>query len=294
LKIAEGCSRHCTYCIISKLRGRQKSRPQAAIVEEARALIANGAKEVTLVAQETTAYGQDLAPPGSLSQLLNHLAGLDPAVWIRCLYGHPESFGPDVIEAIATHTNLCSYVDIPIQHAAAPILKRMGRRYTYQDLLRLFDALRDRVPDIALRTTVLVGFPGETETEFDQLKHFLVQVRFDHLGVFAYSDADDLASHRLSGHVDAGLAQDRLDELMALQRDVSAQKLTRYLGRQLDVLIEERQEDGFWMGRTMYQAPEVDGVTFVRTPANHVFEIGTFVKATILESMDYDLVAEVI
>lgn len=292
LKIAEGCSRHCTYCIIPKLRGRQKSHPQETLLQEARTLVAHGARELTLVAQETTAYGRDLQPPADLAQLLNRLAAQDPSVWIRLMYGHPESIRPEVMEAIARHANLCSYVDIPIQHAAAGVLRRMGRRYTDQDLLRLFEALRRRVPDVALRTTVLVGFPGETEDDFAQLKAFVSQVRFDHLGVFAYSDAEDLPSHGLDGHVDGRLAQERLDELMALQRDISAENLARYLGRSLDVLIEERQEDGFWMGRSMYQGPEVDGVTFVRPSTQHTLAVGALVRTRIVESMDYDLIAE--
>jgi ribosomal protein S12 methylthiotransferase len=294
LKIAEGCDRHCTYCIIPKLRGRQHSRPLATLMEEARALIVGGARELTLVAQESTAYGRDMDPPGDLAALLHALAGLDPSVWIRVMYGHPESISPEMIQALAGHDNLCPYLDIPIQHAAAGVLKRMGRGYREQELLRLFDSIRRAVPDVALRTTVLVGFPGESDADFEQLKAFISRVRFDHLGVFAYSDGEDLPSHRLDGHVAPQLAQDRLDELMALQRDISARNLTRYLGRTLDVLIEAREADGYWMGRNAYQAPEVDGVTFVRPPDQAAqLAVGAVVPVRIVETMDYDLTAEV-
>lgn len=292
LKIAEGCSRHCTYCIIPKLRGRQKSRPMETILTEARALIDAGARELTLVAQETTAYGEDLSPPGHLSALLTALAGVDPGVWIRLMYGHPESLALETVQALAGHANICPYLDLPIQHASETVLRRMGRRYNDQSLLRLFETLRAKVPGIALRTTVLVGFPGESEADFEHLKAFITKVRFDHLGVFAYSDADDLPSHRLAGHVPAKLAQARVDELMAVQRDISAENLTRHLGRTLEVLVEERQEDGFWMGRSLYQGPEVDGVTFVRPSSTASLAVGARVPVRVVECMDYDLIAE--
>ncbi len=295
LKIAEGCSRHCTYCIIPKLRGRQRSRPLETILEEARVLIADGARELTLVAQETTAYGRDLDPPGDMAGLLGSLAGLERSVWIRVMYGHPESITPEMIRAIAEHDNICPYLDIPIQHAAEGVLKRMGRRYQAEELLLLFDGLRRAIPDVALRTTVLVGFPGESENDFEQLKRFVAQVGFDHLGVFAYSDAEDLPSHRLDEHVAPEVAEARCDELMAMQRDISAHNLTRYLGRNLNVLIEAREEDGFWMGRTVFQAPEVDGLTFIRPPGpDRTMAVGEVVPVRIVESMDYDLIAEVI
>lgn len=292
LKIAEGCSRHCTYCIIPKLRGRQKSRPMQTILGEARELIDAGVRELTLVAQESTAYGHDLAPPGNLAELLRALAGLDSQVWVRVMYGHPESLAPETIQALAEHPNLCPYLDLPIQHASESVLRRMGRRYNDQSLLRLFEGLRAKVPGIALRTTVLVGFPGESEADFEQLKAFIAKVRFDHLGVFAYSDAEDLPAHGLAGHVPAKLAQARVDELMAVQRDISAENLTRYLGQTLTVLVEERQEDDFWMGRSIYQGPEVDGVTFIRPCAAAPLAVGAKVLVRVVECMDYDLIGE--
>ncbi|MBR9980184.1 MAG: 30S ribosomal protein S12 methylthiotransferase RimO [Desulfatitalea sp.] len=298
LKIAEGCSRHCTYCIIPRLRGRLKSRPRATLLTEARTLIAAGARELTLVAQDTTAYGTDQAPPDDLAHLLEALAGVDPTVWIRFMYGHPESLAPAVLHTLAAHPNLCPYLDLPIQHASTRILRRMGRRYTDSDLLRLLESIRATVPDVALRTTVLVGFPGETDDDFDRLTGFIQKAGFDHLGVFAYSDADDLPSHHLDGHVEPAVAQERLDEVMALQQHISAQRLMRHSGRQTQVLLEEPPgEDGLWIGRTQHQAPEVDGVTFVRPPATPVpghrpFVCGAIVPVRIVETLDYDLIAE--
>ncbi len=296
LKIAEGCSRHCTYCIIPKLRGRQKSRPVDTLCQEARALIAAGARELTLVAQETTAYGRDLVPPADLAGLLDAVARIDDSVWVRCMYGHPESMTQEVMRAMAEHANICPYLDIPVQHAATGVLRRMGRAYDRDGLLRLFEAIRARIPDVALRTTVLVGFPGETDDDFKQLKAFISAVGFEHLGVFAYSDAQDLPSHRLDHRVDAGIAQARLAELMALQQDLSAESLTKYQGRRMPVLIEEGpQEDGAWIGRTRYQAPEVDGFTLIRpTPAAAQLSQGRLVQVRIIETLDYDLIAEVV
>ncbi len=294
LKIAEGCSRHCTYCIIPKLRGRRKSRPLATLLQEARGLIAAGVKELTLVAQDTTAYGHDLTPPDDLTHLLEALAALDPSIWVRLMYGHPESLRPSVVQALAAHPNLCAYLDLPIQHASTPVLQRMGRHYSDTDLLRLFDTIRAGVPDIALRTTVLVGFPGETDADFEQLKRFIEQVRFDHLGVFAYSDAEDLPSHKLKNHVPPGLARERVDEIMQIQQFVSAANLERQLGWETTVLLEESpQGDDMWIGRTRRQAPEVDGVTFVRPPASaKPLVVGTFAPIRIVETLDYDLIAE--
>ncbi len=200
LKIAEGCSRGCTFCIIPKLRGKQKSRPLEDIVDEASGLIAAGVKELTLVAQETTAYGSDLKNGPNLAKLMSSLADLDPSVWIRFLYGHPQSMTSDVIAAVANHSNICPYFDIPIQHAGDALLKRMGRHYGGEDLVRLFNDIRLQLPGAALRTTVLVGFPGETEADVDQLVEVMTRVQFDHLGVFLYSDAEDLPSHSLEPH----------------------------------------------------------------------------------------------
>jgi ribosomal protein S12 methylthiotransferase len=294
IKIAEGCARHCTYCIIPKLRGRQKSRPPEAIEAEAKALIAGGVKELTLVAQETTAYGRDGDSGYGLADLLERLAVLDETVWIRFLYGHPQSLGQNVLDTVARFDNLCPYFDIPIQHASTAVLRRMGRRYSTGDLLRLFDAIRTAVPEAVLRTTVLLGFPGETESDFEQLIQFIDQVKFDHLGAFAYSDAVDLASHHLEGHVDGTVADHRVEDLMLHQIDISSRNLTRYLGRDLDVLVEEGPEEGVWKGRSLFQAPEVDGQVLIHVDDATTVKLiaGTIIPVRIVETLEYDLVAQ--
>jgi len=290
LKIAEGCSRGCTFCVIPKLRGRQKSRPLKAIAAEAQALIAAGAKELTLVAQETTAYGNDLAEGNDLAALLRTLAALHPSVWIRFLYGHPQTITPGLIRTVASFANLCPYFDIPIQHASDPVLKRMGRSYTAADLLRMFDAIRNGIPHVALRTTVLVGFPGETEADVDRLAQMMADVRFDHLGAFVYSDADDLPSHGLAAHVDIHTAQKRQDRLMALQRKISEENLARMEGQEIDVLVEKMAEPGIYAARSMRQAPEVDGCVLVRSDQHN--SPGTLIKVKIVDTLEYDLVGE--
>lgn len=283
LKIAEGCSRHCTYCIIPKLRGKQKSRRPEDIIAEAGGLAARGVKEIVLVAQDTTYYGQDIGSVG--------LAAAHPALWIRFLYGHPESIQPAVYAAVARHANICSYFDIPIQHASNRILRRMGRHYSSDELLTLFDRIRRAVPGVALRTTVITGFPGETEADFAALTSFVDRVRFDHLGVFTYSDSDDLPSHRLSNHVPARTARDRHDRLMALQLEISRTNNAQRLDTEVDVLVEEHSEPGVYFGRTMLQAPEVDGLTILH--ADHI-ERGTIVRARITDTLEYDLIGKVL
>ncbi len=289
VKIAEGCSRHCTYCIIPKLRGRQRSHTIDAIEAQARKFIESGVKELVLVAQDSTGYGRDLQPATDLATLLRRLAAIDDAYWLRFLYGHPESMHPGLLSTVAGHTNICAYFDIPVQHAASSVLKRMGRRYSRDELLRLFDRIRAKVPDVALRTTVIVGFPGETDEDFRQLVALAETVRFDHLGVFQYSDAEDLPSHRLADHVPPEVAQARYDELMACQQVIAEQNNQRYLDRTLAVLVEEGPRDGVFLGRTAFQAPEVDGVVYIH-PAEQAVRPGTFVQVKVTDTLEYDLI----
>ena len=289
LKIAEGCDRHCTYCIIPQLRGKQKSRPIDRIVQEATNLVGSGVKELVLVAQESSAYGKDLGLKRGLSQLLEALAAISSDIWIRVLYGHPDSLDDTTIQTMHTAKNICSYFDIPIQHTSDKILKRMGRQYRQDDLFRLFERIRSIAEDACLRTTVIVGFPGETDTDFDRLYTSIEKIQFDHLGVFLYSDAEDLASHGLSDHVPEKVAQQRYDALMSRQRDISTQNNEKYLGKTLSVLIEEKPETGLYIGRTAFQAPEVDGLTFVHT--DHL-TLGRFATVTITDTLAYDLNAK--
>jgi ribosomal protein S12 methylthiotransferase len=290
LKIAEGCSRNCTFCIIPKLRGRQKSRPPEVVLDEARTLAAAGVREITLVAQETTAYGQDLAVGATLSDLMQHLAAAESRTWVRFLYGHPQTLTSELVHTIAKNPNLCPYFDVPVQHASQKILQAMGRRYRADDLKRLFAQIRKILPGAALRTTVLVGFPGERDSDFRQLEDLVRQVEFDHLGVFAYSDAEDLASHGLGHHVEPHVARERLDALMQIQREISERRLMRYDQQQLTVLVEKQAEPGIYVARSMLQAPEVDGCVLIRTDG--VLEAGTFLVVRVVETLEYDLIAE--
>ena len=293
LKIAEGCDRHCTYCIIPKLRGRQKSRPMEAVVTEAQLLVQNGASELILVAQETTAYGRDLAGDDNLATLLTQLADAFPATWLRVLYGHPDSISDELIEVMTGRPNVCAYFDLPIQHASNGVLKRMGRQSTTATMGALFERIRAKAPQAALRTTVITGFPGETDADFEQLKQFVQAVQFHHLGVFTYSDAADLPSHNLPGHVLEKTAAKRRDELMMIQQSISQKHNEAYLDQTLPVLIESAPEEGMVTGRTMFQAPEVDGVTDV-TVSPKAPPIGTIVPVRITDAMEYDLVGEMV
>jgi ribosomal protein S12 methylthiotransferase len=302
LKIAEGCSKACTYCIIPKLRGNQHSRLPDDIVSEAGRLVAGGAKELVLVAQDTTAYGRDLVQPVNLGQLMESLAKLEPSngnanggPWFRVLYGHPESIENSFIKTVASYHNVCSYFDIPIQHASTHVLKRMGRRYTRNNLSRLFDQIRSEVPDAVLRTTIIVGFPGETDKDFEELMDFAEQVRFDHLGVFIYSDSDDLSSHHLSHHVPMDVARERYHQIMSAQSGISAENNQKYIGKIVKVLVEESLENNLFAGRTRFQAPEVDGISYINTGALPFgLKIGCFADMRVTDAMEYDLMGEAV
>ena len=291
LKIAEGCSRHCTYCIIPKLRGKQRSRHLEDIVSEARDLISSGIKELILIAQDTTCYGTDLHPPVPLYRLLEKISELSDNIWIRILYGHVESIEDSFIRTVAEHRNICSYFDVPIQHASNRILKKMGRNYTSDHLYRLFDNIRSTVPDAALRTAIIVGFPGETDKDFEMLSTFIQDIGFDNLGVFIYSDAEDLPSHKLPGHIPKSDAADRYNRLMALQQEISLLNNRKHIGKNYHVLVEESIDDNLYKGRTFFQAPEVDGTTDIHSSS---LNIGSFVHVKIEEAFEYDLKGKIV
>jgi ribosomal protein S12 methylthiotransferase len=271
------------------LRGYLRSRPLNDIVTEAKHLIASGVREIVLVAQETTAYGHDLDPSVGLGVLLEQIALISKDVWIRVLYGHPQSIDIAAIDAVARHSNICAYFDLPIQHADDRLLQKMGRHYTRDDLYRLFDTIRTRVPQAVLRTTFIVGFPGETEQAFKDLMQFAKDVRFDNLGVFTYSDSEDLVSHKLADHVPIKITKQRYDALMACQKNISLENNTRHIGRTYDVLVDEAPEDHLFIGRTCFQAPEVDGTTYVQADG---LNVGEFVHVKITDALEYDLSGE--
>jgi len=293
VKISEGCDKACTYCVIPQLRGRQRSRPLDVLVEEARLQAAAGAKEIILVGQDTTAYGRDLHPPACLGGLLDRLAGISQDVWIRFLYGHPEHVDDGLLETVARNPKICPYFDVPVQHASDRVLKAMGRRHCADDLRRLFGTIRTRVPNAVLRSTLLVGFPGETRGDFDRVLSFVEEMRFDHLGVFVYSDMDDLPSHRLPGHVPGKTARRRYDRVMSVQAAISQANNRKHVGKILRVLVSGPSGDTRfpWLGRTWFQAPEIDGVTCVRAEA---LSPGAWATVRIIEAGPYDLLAEAV
>lgn len=291
LKITEGCDRHCTYCIIPKLRGKQKSRSIDDIVAEARSLASSGIKELILVGQETTAYGSDLSPQGDFVRLLKQLSANCDNIWVRILYGHPASLSEDAIETIAENRNICSYFDIPIQHISNRVLKRMGRNYLADTVYQLVYKIRSSDPEAALRTTLLVGFPGETEKDFETLLGFIRTICFQHLGVFIYSDMDDLQSHRLSDSVPETVAKERYEQVMSLQAEISLKNNQKLIGRTYQTLVEGRPDYHTFSGRTQFQAPEIDGVTYIDSSR---LSVGTFATVRIIDALEYDLIGETI
>jgi ribosomal protein S12 methylthiotransferase len=288
LKIAEGCSGRCTYCIIPKLKGPYRSRPMEQVLSEAHFLVDSGVKELILVAQNTTAYGEDLGLGYGIENLLEGLTHISGLSWVRVLYGHPDYMSNSLIEVIGSHNQLCSYFDIPIQHISEPILKSMGRRYKSSTIFALLDRIRKKVPDAALRTTLLVGFPGESEYDFERLLDLVEKVRFDHLGAFVYSDAKDLSSSALRNHVPDETKQSRLDRLMSRQREISRENNQKYVGKTLQVLIDGPVEgtSSVVKGRTIFQAPEIDGLVYIEKGNARP---GAFACVRIIEAYEYDL-----
>ncbi|MGM0452300.1 MAG: 30S ribosomal protein S12 methylthiotransferase RimO [Thermodesulfobacteriota bacterium] len=286
VKVTEGCNRHCTYCIIPKLRGRLRSRPVDDIRREVSALAAAGYKEIVVVGQDTTSYGADIGGDSTLARLLDVLARTAPHTWIRFLYGHPDRMDAALLDTVFAHENLCNYFDIPIQHVSAPVLRRMGRGQDSDGLKRLFDRIRGAIPDAALRTTMMVGFPGETDADFNRMLDFVDTVKFDHLGAFIYSDADDLPAHRLAEPVAADVAQNRLDRLMFRQAEISMEINRHHIGRTYPVLVEAIEAEAVYAGRTMFQAPEVDGLTTIFAEDLH---IGQWANVRITDATEYDI-----
>ncbi len=292
LKIGEGCSNHCTYCIIPKLRGKYRSRKIEDIVEEAKTLAAEGAKELVVIAQDTTRYGEDLYGEAKLAELLEELAGIEGIKWIRIMYSYPESITEKLIDVIAAHDNICSYFDMPIQHASNRVLKRMNRRTSKEDIRSKVEMIRSKIPDAVIRTTVIVGFPGETEEDLEELIDFMKEIKFDRLGAFAYSREEDTPADRMDGHMDEEIKEERRDRVMMVQQAISEEINQKREDKVFEVLIEEEAEEGVYVGRTQGDAEEIDSVVYVNSDKE--LEIGSFVKVYITEAMEYDLIGDVV
>lgn len=291
IKISDGCNNHCTYCIIPKLRGRYRSRQMEYIIQEAKNYASKGVKEIILIAQDTTRYGIDLYGKFMLPELLRKLNEIEDIKWIRILYAYPEAITDELIDTIATCEKVCNYIDMPIQHCSDEILKRMNRRTNKRDLIKLIDKLRKRIPDIVLRTTLIVGFPGETEVHFKELKEFVENIKFDRLGVFTYSKEEGTPASRLSGQVSEKIKEKRQKEIMEIQQGISYNKNQEKVGSIVEVLIEEAiEQDREYLGRTYGDAPDIDGLVYVRsnTPAH----VGDIMLTRISGALEYDLIGE--
>lgn len=286
VKIAEGCHRHCTYCVIPQVRGLLRSRSMGSIQEETARLVARGAREVILIAQDTTAYGLDRYGRPMLAELLRRLAQVEGLEWVRFLYTYPTNFTPELIRVLAEEKKVCRYVDLPLQHINDTILKRMGRRGNKELILKLIKALR-QIPGVVLRTTFIAGFPGETEAQFEELLRFMEYVEFDHVGVFTYSQEAGTPAARLDQQLPQGLKDERRARAMELQATISRRRNRARLGSRTEVLIEGRQKGGCW-GRTRGQAPEVDGITHL--PGVHL-QPGQIIRARLVGAGTYDLYA---
>lgn len=292
LKIAEGCDKHCSYCIIPKVRGNYRSIPMDSLVEEAKKLVEFGAKELILVAQETTLYGKDLYGEKSLSQLLHKLCEIDGLYWIRILYCYPEEITDELIETIRTEDKICNYLDIPIQHASDRILKRMGRRTNQQELREMVEKLRKAIPDICLRTTLITGFPGETQEDHEELLAFVDEMEFDRLGVFTYSSEEDTPAAMFADQIEEEIKTDRQADIMELQQEIAFEKAEGMIGRTVLAMIEGKVPDEHaYVARTYKDAPNVDGFLFIQT--SEELMTGDFVRAKITGSYEYDLIGEI-
>ncbi len=290
VKIAEGCDKHCTYCIIPKLRGKYRSRREEKIIEEIKGLAANGVSEVILVAQDTTEYGKDLGNT-SLAQLLHKIGEIEGIEWIRVLYCYPESITDELIEEIKTNPKVCKYLDIPIQHASTNVLKRMARKSSYEELIERIGKLRKEVPDIALRTTLIVGFPGETEEDFEHLYKFVKDMRFDRLGVFTYSQEEDTPAAAFENQVPEEVKVKRRDAIMALQNRISSELTAAKIGKTMRVLVEAKiTDEDVYIGRTYQDAPEIDGEVFIEYDGELIS--GDYVDVEITSANDYDLIGK--
>ena len=289
LKIAEGCDKHCTYCIIPKLRGKFRSVPMERLIARAEDMAEQGVKELILVAQETTVYGKDLYGKKSLHILLKKLCEIRGIRWIRILYCYPEEIYDELIETIRDEKKICHYLDIPIQHASDRILKRMGRRTSKQELIDIVGKLRKEIPDIVLRTTLITGFPGETEEDHEELKEFVDEMEFDRLGVFTYSPEENTPAAEMADQVPEEVKEERRDELMELQQEISYDRGQDRIGQELLVMIEGKVADeSAYIGRTYGDAPKVDGYIFVQT--GELLMTGDFAKVRVTGALEYDLI----
>ena len=293
MKIAEGCDKHCTYCIIPKLRGNYRSVPMEKLLAEAKDLADQGVKELILVAQETTVYGKDLYGEKSLHKLLRELCKISGIQWIRILYCYPEEIYDELIQTIKEENKVCHYLDLPIQHASDAVLKRMGRRTSKAQLVEIIEKLRKEIPDISLRTTLITGFPGETQEQHEELKDFVDEMEFDRLGVFTYSPEEDTPAATMTEQIPEEVKEERQAELMELQQEIAFDRAEDMVGREVLVMIEGKiADENAYVGRTYKDAPNVDGLIFINT--DEELMSGDFARVRVTGALEYDLIGELI
>ncbi|RGW53991.1 30S ribosomal protein S12 methylthiotransferase RimO [Dorea formicigenerans] len=293
MKIAEGCDKHCTYCIIPKLRGNYRSVPMEKLLAEAKDLADQGVKELILVAQETTVYGKDLYGEKSLHKLLRELCKISGIQWIRILYCYPEEIYDELIQTIKEENKVCHYLDLPIQHASDAVLKRMGRRTSKAQLVEIIEKLRKEIPDISLRTTLITGFPGETQEQHEELKDFVDEMEFDRLGVFTYSPEEDTPAATMTEQIPEEVKEERQAELMELQQEIAFDLAEDMVGREVLVMIEGKiADENAYVGRTYKDAPNVDGLIFINT--DEELMSGDFARVRVTGALEYDLIGELI
>lgn len=291
LKLSEGCNNHCSYCVIPKIRGRLRSRDMDSALKEIGAISKrHKISEINLIGQDITLYGTDLYGEPALAGLLKKLTALKAARWIRLLYTHPEHYTDELINVIKAEPSICKYLDLPLQHINDRILSLMNRNTKKADIVSLISRLRREIPGLALRTTFIVGFPGETDEEFRELYNFVKETKFERLGVFEYSREEGTRAYRFEGQIPAKVKKERLDAIMKLQQEASKEVNANFLGKELVVLIDEADKGDIYVARTEYDAPEVDGNCFVRSQKRH--KPGDFVKVKIVDTLEYDLVGE--
>lgn len=288
IKIAEGCDNICAYCIIPHIRGHYRSRKEEDILQEAEMLAENGCRELILIAQDVTAYGCDLYGEFRLAQLVKKLCRIDKLQWIRLMYCYEDRITDELIEVMASEKKVCHYIDIPIQHSSDKILKLMNRRSTHESILNKIHKLRQAMPDITIRTTLITGFPGETREEFDELYDFVETTKFERLGVFAYSKEEGTPAADMKGQVRSDVKEKRKDSIMRLQLEISLVSNQQRIGQVLQVLVEEQDEEGAYVGRTQYDAPEIDNSVIFNS--DKVLKPGDMVMVRITDAFDYDLV----
>ena len=291
LKIADGCSNRCTYCAIPYIRGPQMSRKMEDIIEEAKKLAEEGYHEIILTAQDTTKYAVDIYGKPRLAELIEEISKIEEIKWIRFLYAYPETISDELIQVVKNNDKVCKYFDIPIQHISDSVLKRMNRQSNGESIRKLIKKLRQEIPEVIIRTTVMVGFPGESEADFEELYEFLQEAKFDKLGCFAYSKEDGTPASRLKEQIHPMTKKSRLNKVMSLQQKISKQNLENKIGKEVEVLVEDKSFDGkTYIGRSYMDVPEIDGVVYIES--DDEIQIGSFVKCTITDVKEYDLIAK--